>query len=104
MQLAEHQEASRDFTRTLLATSQDILMLSLTNAGDTTVDMASPEKGQGDLAASEDSVSPAAAAAAARLVLSPVGCETKATGDVNEVRSFMFVGDNKYSCGVALCE
>lgn len=62
--VAQHKEAARDFTRTLLSPSQDILLLdfSAESASDTQ---------------EEDST--------AAPTLKPAICDIQATGDVNEV-------------------
>ena len=85
VQLAEHEEASRDFTRTLLATSQDILLLSATTDADVVDTMPSGE--DDSMASTGGSLDSNGAVAAAGLKLQPVACETKGTGDVNEVKS-----------------
>ena len=87
VQLAEHKEAARDFTRTLLATSQDVLLLSATADADAAADTTPPDKDMKESVANT-SGSLDNGVAAAGLTLQPVACETKGTGDVNEVRSF----------------
>ena len=87
VQLADYKESSRDFTRTFLSTSQDILLLAATGDAGAAVDALSPEKkteapvADADGTQREDTV-----AGGGALTLRPVVCETKATGNVNEVR------------------
>ncbi len=90
VQLAEYKEASRDFTRTLLATTQDILLLSLTTAAAAAAGTSPGGKDmEQQVAITAGPLDDDTAVALGELTLQPVACETKGTGDVNEVRSVL---------------
>ena len=90
MQLADYKESSRDFTRTFLSNSQDILLLAATGDPCAAVDASSPEKKpEAPVADADGTQREDTAPARVALTLRPIVCETKATGDVNEVRSVL---------------
>eukprot|EP01043_Picozoa_sp_COSAG02_P017487 COSAG02_NODE_794_length_17142_cov_13.622367_5_plen_139_part_00 len=92
VQLAEYKEASRDFTRTLLASTQDILLLSEPTAAAAAAAADTPPRGKDmeqPVATTDGPLDDDNAVALAGLTLQPVACETKGIGDVNEVRSVL---------------
>lgn len=90
VQLADYKESSRDFTRTFLSNSHDILLLAATGDLGAAVDASSPEKKpEAPVADANGTQRGDTVPAGVALTLTPIVCETKATGDLNEVRSFL---------------